>query len=163
MFKEKRFHKSVWLIMLITSVMLLAWCLLVLAFSRDTILEDLIKLAGSSLVKEDLDAAALGFMNMAMLKPLWEEVWFGIFGIYCALALRGHRQDAWLLSFFWGIVMISNAAIQGGYEIFILGWSYACMQTYFFLLIGIIPVVALLLTRKQYLQAAKLVNSVHEE
>lgn len=162
MSKEKGFHKYVWVIMLIFSVMLLAWCLLVLAFSRDTILEDLIKLAGSSLIKEDLDEAALGFMNMAMLKPLWEEVWIGIFGIYCALALKGHKQDGWMLSFFWGIMMVTNAVIQGGYEIFILGWSYACMQTYFFAVIGIIPVAALLLTRKKYL-ATKLVDSVHEK
>ena len=161
MAKEKGFHKYVWVIMLILSVMLLAWCLLVLAFSRDTILEDLIRLAGSTLVKEDLDEAALGFMNMAMLKPLWEEVWIGIFGIYCALALKGHKPDAWMLSFFWGIMMIANAVIQGGYEVLILGWSNACMQTYFFFLIGIIPVVALLLTRKKYLRTAKLVDSVH--
>jgi len=163
MSKEKGFHKYVWVIMLIFSFMLLAWCLLVLAFSRDTILEDLIKLAGSSLIKEDLDEAALGFMNMAMLKPLWEEVWFGIFGIYCALALKGYRQDAWMLSFFWGIMMITNAVIQGSYEIFILGWSYACMQTYFFFLIGVIPIVGLLLIRKKYWQAAKLADGVHEE
>jgi len=163
MSKENGFHKYVWVIMLIFSVMLLAWCLLVLAFSRDTILEDLIKLAGSSLIEEDLDEAALSFMNMAMLKPLWEEIWIGIFGIYCALALKEHKQDGWMLSFFWGIMMVTNAAIQGGYEIFILGWSYACMQTYFFVLIGIIPVAALLLTRKEYLQAAKLADSVHEE
>ena len=112
MFKEKRLHKYIWVIMMTLSVMLLAWCLLVLAFSRDTILEDLIKLAGSNLVKEDLDEAALGFMNMAMLKPLWEEVWIGIFGIYCAFALKQHKQDAWMLSFFWGIMMITNAVIQ---------------------------------------------------
>jgi hypothetical protein len=141
MTKENRFHKYVWGVMLVLSLMILAWCLLVLAFSRDTILEDLIRLAGSSLVKEDLDAAALGFLDMAMLKPLWEEVWIGIFGIYCALGLKQHKKDAWMLSFFWGIMMITNAVIQGGYEIFVLGWPYACMQTYFFLLIGIIPVV----------------------
>ena len=138
--------------MLIFSVMLLAWCLLVLAFSRDTILEDLIKLAGSSLTKEDLDEAALGLMNMAMLKPLWEEAWIGIFGIYCALALKGHRQDAWMLSFFWGIMMITNAVIQGIYEVVIINWSSACPQTYLFLVLGMVAVVSLLITRKNYIQ-----------
>ena len=150
MTKEKRSNHYVWIIMLILSLMLVAWCLLVLTFSRDTTLEDALRLAGSPLVKGDLDEAALGFLDMAMLKPLWEEIWIGIFGIYCALGLKKYKKDAWMLSFFWGIMMITNAVIQGGYEVFVLKWPYACIQTYFFFLLGVIPVVFLLITRRKF-------------
>jgi hypothetical protein len=130
--------------------MFLAWNLLVLSFSRDTTLEDALRLAGSSFVVEDIDEAGLGFLNMAMLKPLWEEIWIGIFGIYCALGLKKYKKDAWILSFFWGIMMITNAVIQGGYEVLVLKWPSACIQSYFFFLLGVIPVVSLLITRRKF-------------
>ena len=46
--------------------------------------------------------------------------------------------------------MITNAAIQGGYEIFVLGWSKVCLQTYIFLLLGVIALVSLLMTKKEF-------------
>jgi hypothetical protein len=57
---------------------------------------------------------------------------------------------AWTLGIFWGIMMITNTAIQGGYEIFILGWSKVCLQTYTFLLLGMIALVSLLIARKEF-------------
>jgi hypothetical protein len=150
MSKGKGFHKYVWVIMMVLPLMFLAWNLLVLSFSRDTTLEDALRLAGSSFVVEDIDEAGLGFLNMAMLKPLWEEIWIGIFGIYCALGLKQNKKHVWTLGLFWGIMMITNAAIQGGYEILILKWPYACPPSYFNLLLGTIAVASLLITRKKY-------------
>ena len=89
---------------------------------------------------------------MAMLKPLWEELWIGILGVYCALALRRKERHAWTLSLFWGIMLLTNAAIQGGYEVILLNWSNACLQTYLFLLLGAIAVASLLFTRKAYIR-----------
>jgi cell division protein FtsX len=89
-------------------------------------------------------------MNMTMLKPLWEGIWMGIFGLFFAFGLKKREKYAWTLSLFWGIMMITNAAIQGGYEIFILGWSKVCLQTYMFLMLGVIALVSLLITRKEF-------------
>ena len=81
---------------------------------------------------------------------MWEEVWIGPLGIYCALGLRGKKQHAWALTLFWGIMLITNAAVQGVYEVVILKWSNACLQTYLFLVLGSIAVGSLLVSRKEY-------------
>ena len=55
-----------------------------------------------------------------------------------------------MISVIWGVMLIANAAIQGGYEVIILKWSNACVQTYIFLILGIIAVVSLLFARRGY-------------
>ena len=111
------------------------------------ILEQGLKLAGSSLAISDIDKAARGYLNMAMLKPLWEEVWIGILGIACAIGIIRRQKHARMLGLLWGGMLITNAVIQGVYEVIILHWSNACLQTYLFLVLGIIAVTSLLITR----------------
>jgi hypothetical protein len=149
---ETKSKNYVWVIVMILSGLFLLWTVPLLLLSGGTaILEQGLKLAESSLVAADIEASALGYFNMAMLKPLWEELWIGIVGTYLALALRQGKSFAWGLSLFWGIMLITNAVIQGVYEVRVLNWSNACLQTYLFLLIGSITVVSLLITRKGYL------------
>jgi hypothetical protein len=149
MSEQKQFPKYPWVIMLILSVLFLLWTVPLLLLSGGTvIIEQGLKYAGSQFVVADIEPAALGYFNMSMLKPLWEELWIGILGIYLALALRQGKRFAWGLSLFWGIMLITNAAIQGIYEIVILNWSSACLQTYLFLSLGMIAVVSLLIARK---------------
>jgi hypothetical protein len=123
---------------------------LLLLSGGEAILVQGLTLAGSPLAVEELDEAAQGYLNMAMLKPLWEEIWIGIFGIFCALGLKQKKPWAWTLSLFWGIMLITNAVIQGVYEVAILNWSNACLQTYLFLLLGVIAVVTLSVTRRGF-------------
>ena len=145
-------HKSkVWIIMLILSVLFLLWTIPLLLLSGGQIIfEEGLKYAGSSFNIGDLDEGALGYINMSMLKPLWEEIWIGILGIYCALGLKQGKKHAWKLGLMWGIMLIINAAIQGVYEVVLLDWSSACLQTYLFLVLGIVAVTSLLITRKSY-------------
>ena len=147
MTQEKGFNKSVWLIMLVLSLLFIVWTLFVMSRGNE-ILPTALKLAGSSQAIEDIEKNALGFMNMSMLKPLWEEIWIGILGLFCAFGLKKKKGYARTLGIFWGVMLITNAAIQGGYEVFILKWSNACLQTYLFLVLGMIALVSLLLTRK---------------
>ena len=151
MTKEKGFNKNVWKIMVILSILFIVWTLFVIS-RGDEILPTAFKLAGSSQLTEDIEKSALDFMNMTMLKPLWEGIWMGIFGLFFAFGLKKKEKYAWTLSLFWGIMMITNAAIQGGYEIFILGWSKVCLQTYMFLILGVIALVSLLIARKEFSQ-----------
>jgi hypothetical protein len=137
--------------MMVLSILLLVWTVPLLLLSGGTaILEQGLNLAGSPLAVEELDESAQGYLNMAMLKPLWEEIWIGVLGIYCALGLRKKKKYAWILGLFWGIMLITNAVIQGVYEVAILNWSNACLQTYLFLLLGVIAVVSLLVTRREF-------------
>jgi len=151
MTNEKGFNKNVWKIMMILSIIFIVWTLFVIS-RGDEILPTAFKLAGSSQLTEDIEKSALGFMDMTMLKPLWEEIWIGIFGLFLAFGLKKKKKWAWTMGIFWGIMMITNAAIQGGYEVFILGWSKVCLQTYMFLLLGIIALTSLLITRKNFTQ-----------
>ncbi len=151
--KEKGFSKHVWIIMMILSCLFIIWTLFVISRGSE-ILPTAFKLAGSSQLTEDIEIRALKFMDMSMLKPLWEEIWIGIFGIFIAFGLKKNEKYAWILGIFWGIMMMVNAAIQGGYELLILGWSNVCLQTYVFLLLGVIALVSLIISRKGFLNEA---------
>ena len=149
MTKEQR--SNVWIIMMILSALFLLWTIpLLLLSGGQMIFEEGLKYAGSSFDIGVLDKGALGYINLSMLKPLWEEIWIGILGFYCALGLKQGKKYAWNLSFMWGIMLIINAAIQGVYEVVLLDWSSACLQTYLFLVLGIVSVTSLLITRKSY-------------
>ena len=150
MTKEKGFKARVWLIMMILSVLFIGWTVFALA-NGETILENGVKQwAGSSFEVGDVEERALGFMNMAMVKPLWEEIWIGIIGIFCALGLKQRKRFAWILGILWGAMMLTNGVIQGGYELIILNWSMACPPTYIFLVFGMIALVSLLVARKRF-------------
>ena len=143
--------KNVWLIMLILSCLWLAWTIFTIS-NGNTILENGIKMwAGSSFDLGNVEEKALGFMNMSMIKPLWEELWIGIFGIFFALKLKQMKKYAWTLGIIWSAMMLANGVIQGGYEMFILNWSMPCPQTYIFLVFGIIALVSLLVVKKDSL------------
>lgn len=145
---EKGSRKGVWVIMLVLSVVFIVWTLFVMTRGTE-ILPTAFKLAGSHQLTSDIEARALAFMNMTMVKPLWEEIWIGIFGLFIAFGLRSGKKYAWTLGIFWGIMMIVNAAFQGGYELFILGWSKVCLQTYMFLVLGSIALISLLVAGKR--------------
>ena len=148
---KKKYGSKVWIIMLVLSILLLMFTIpLLLLSGGQVIFEQGLKYAGSPLVVEELDEAALGYINLSMLKPLWEEIWIGILGIYCAFGLKHGKVHAWVLGIAWGIMLITNAVIQGVYEVFFLKWSTACMQTYLFLALGAIAVASLLFVRKGY-------------
>ena len=121
----------------------------------DSVLENGLKqFARSSFDLTELDDAAHGFLTMAMIKPLWEELWIGILGIFFALGLKQKMKYALKLSLVWSIMMLANGIVQGGYEMLILGWSAPCAQTYIFLILGIIALVSLLVARKGFMGSA---------
>ena len=153
--KEKGSKKRVWLIMMILSLLFTILTVLQIT-DGDTILEHALTIfTSSSLEVESLDEAARGFLNMAMVKPLWEEIWIGILGIFCALGLRKKIKYAWTLGILWGAMMLTNGLVQGGYELFILNWTTPCVQTYIFLVLGVVTLVSLIVARREFLSSDK--------
>ena len=146
--KEKRSNK-VWLIMLVLSIVFIAVTLFIMS-NGNNILPTAFEIAGSSQKTEDIEENALNFINMSMLKPLWEGIWMGIFGLLIAFGLKKKEKFAWTLGMVWGIMMITNAAIQGGYELLVLGWSNVCPQTFLFLILGLIAIPSLIIARKDF-------------
>jgi hypothetical protein len=149
MSKQKKFSQHVWKIMMGLSIIYIIWTLFILSQGAE-ILPTAFKLAGSPQLTKDIEKSALDFMNMSMLKPLWEGLWAGFFGLFIAFKLKAKKKYAWLLGVFWGMMMITNAVIQGGYEILILGWSKVCLQTYMFLFLGTVALGSLLITKKDF-------------
>lgn len=148
MTKEK--GNSVWWIMLVLSCLLIAFTIFAIS-SGDSVLKNGLKqFAGSSFDLANLDEAAYGFLTMAMMKPLWEEFWIGIIGIFVAIGLKRKMKYAWILGIVWGAMMLVNGIVQGGYEMFLLGWSGPCTQTYIFLVLGLVALVSLLVARKGF-------------
>ena len=146
---DKGLGRNVWKIMMALSIFFILWTIFMMS-RGDEILPTAFKLAGSSQSTDDIEKSALEFMNMTMLKPLWESIWIGIFGLFFAFGLKEKKRYAWTLGILWGIMLITNATIQGGYELLILRWSKVCLQTIMFLVPGIIALASLLIARKEF-------------
>jgi hypothetical protein len=146
---ERGFGAHVWKVITILSIFSIAWILFMMS-RGDEILPTAFKLAGSSQLTEDIEKGALDFMNMTMLKPLWENLWIGIFGLYFAFGMKRKQRYAWTLGVLWAVMLITNAAIQGGYELIVLGWSKVCLQTLMFLVPGLIALATLLIARRDF-------------
>ncbi len=149
MAKTNGFGKNVWIIMMVISVLFIMLSLFILLNGSHVLIRGF-ELARSPMLVNDIEGNALGFINMSMYKPLWEEIWLGIFGIVFAIGIKQKMRYAHTLGIIWGIMLVVNAIIQGGYELIILKWSNACLQTYIFLVLGLIPFISLLITRKAF-------------
>lgn len=137
-----------WKIMMALSIVFIVFSLFLIS-QGNNILSRAFELAGSTQATADIEKSALDFLNMSMLKPVWEGIWMGAFGLLVALGLKEKKKYAWTLGMLWGIMMLGNATIQGGYEMLILGWSSVCPQTYMFLFLGIVALTSLSVTRKE--------------
>jgi len=149
MAKEKGFKKNVWMVIMVLSIIYIILTLFIMSNGED-VLKTGLELAGSSQDTGDIEENALNFINMSMVKPLWEGIWMGIFGLLIAFGLKKKINYAWMLGIVWGIMWLTNAAIQGGYEILILGWSSVCVQTYLFLILGLISLPSLIIAREEF-------------
>ena len=149
MVKEKGFKKNVWMVIMVLSIIFIVLTLFIMS-NGENVLKTGLELAGSSQDTGDIEENALNFINMSMLKPLWEGIWMGIFGLLIAFGLKKKINFAWILGIVWGIMWLTNAAIQGGYEMLILGWSSVCVQTYLFLILGLIALPSLIIAREEF-------------
>ncbi len=149
MAKEKGFKKNVWIVIMILSIIFIIMTLFIMS-NGENVLKTGLEIAGSSQDTADIEEKALNFINMSMLKPLWEGLWMGIFGLLIAYGLKKKINFAWTLGIVWGIMWLINAAIQGGYEMLILGWPSVCVQTYLFLILGLIALPSLLIAREEF-------------
>ena len=155
MAKESRFSRNFWWVLIIISCLFLAFYVFAMSNPGSILETGLSEYAGSSFNLEELDEAGRGFLEMSMIKPLWEGLWVVVFGIFIALKLRQMKKYAWTLAAIWSVMILAYGVVQGGYEMVILGWSSPCFQTYLFLVFGIIPLVFLLVAKKGFLQRAE--------
>jgi len=152
MAQEGGFSRNVWWVVMIVSVLFLAFNVFAMSDPGAILETALSKYAGSSFDLGELDKVTRGFLDMSMIKPLWEGLWAVVFGIFIALKLKQMKRYAWTLGIMWSAIILAYAVIQGVYEMVILGWSGPCFQSYLFLVLGIIPLICLLVAKKGFPQ-----------
>ena len=93
---EKGREKYIWLIFATMSIIIFLSSVFFLAFPEITF-DISMEYPGSSLTWETLDEASKAGMYFLILRPFWDEILFGIFGLYCAWGLKKNARARALL------------------------------------------------------------------
>jgi hypothetical protein len=105
---------------------------------------------GSSLRWVDLDENSQIGMWFLILRPFWDEIIFGIFGLYCAWGLKKRESYAWNLGMVWGIMVLASGISLGLSEIFIGKWLSVCVVTYLYCITGLTALSSLFILKKEF-------------
>ena len=89
-------------------------------------------------------------MRFLIVRPFWDEILFGILGLFCAWGLKKRANFAWKLGVFWGVMMLVAGIAIGLSEIFIGEWPTVCMVTIVYSIIGVIALSCLFIVKKDY-------------
>ena len=152
---EKGREKYIWLIFTIMSIIIILSSVFFMAFPEITF-DISMEYPGSSLTWESLDEGSKAGMYFLILRPFWDEILFGIFGLYCAWGLKKRESYAWNLGVFWGVMMLAAGIALGLSELIIGKWLSVCVVTWLYCVIGAIALGYLLIIRKEFTRARKL-------
>ena len=145
---EKGREKYIWLIFAIMSILIILSSVFFMAFPEITF-DISMEYPGSSLTWESLDEASKAGMYFLILRPFWDEILFGIFGLFCAWGLKKRESYAWNLGVFWGVMMLVAGIALGLSELFIGKWTAVCMVTFLYSIIGVIALSCLFIVKKK--------------
>ena len=145
---EKGRGKYIWLIFSIMSILIMLSSVFFMAFPEITF-DISMEYPGSSLTWESLDEASKTGMYFLILRPFWDEILFGIFGLYCAWGLKKRESYAWNIGVFWGVMMLVAGIALGISELFIGKWSSVCIVTILYSIIGVIALSCLFIVKKK--------------
>jgi hypothetical protein len=146
---EKGLDKNIWLIFTIMSIIIILSSVFFMAFPEITF-DISMEYPGSSLTWESLDEGSKAGMYFLILRPFWDEILFGIFGLYCAWGLKKRESYAWNLGVFWGVMMLVAGITLGLSELFIGKWSTVCIVTILYSIIGVIALSGLFMVKKEF-------------
>jgi hypothetical protein len=144
---EKGREKYIWLIFAIMSIIIILSSVFFMAFPEITF-DISMEYPGSSLTWESLDEGSKAGMYFLIVRPFWDEILFGIFGLYCAWGLKKRESYAWNLGVFWGVMMLVAGIALGLSELFIGKWSTVCIVTIVYSIIGVIALSCLFVVKK---------------
>ena len=89
-------------------------------------------------------------MYFLIVRPFWDEILFGILGLFCAWGLKKRASYAWQLGVFWGVMMLVAGIAIGLSELYIGEWPTVCMVTIVYSIIGVIALSCLFIVRKDF-------------
>ena len=146
---DKGRAKYIWLVFVFMSILILLSSVFFMAFPEISF-DISMEYPGSSLRWENLDQNTQIGMRFLILRPFWDEILFGILGLYCAWGLKKRESFAWKLSVFWGIMMLVAGIALGLSELFIGKWPTVCLVTILYSIIGVIALSCLLSVKKEF-------------
>ena len=146
---EKGREKYIWLIFAIMSILIILSSIFFMAFPEITF-DISMEYPGSSLTWESLDEGSKAGMYFLILRPFWDEILFGFFGLYCAWGLKKRESYAWNLGVFWGVMMLVAGIALGLSELFIGKWTAVCLVTILYSIIGVIALSCLFIMKKEF-------------
>ena len=145
---EKGREKYIWLIFATMSIIIFLSSVFFLAFPEITF-DISMEYPGSSLTWESLDEGSKVGMYFLIARPFWDEILFGIFGLYCAWGLKKRESYAWKLGMVWGVMVLAAGIALGLSEIIIGKWLSVCVVTYLYCIIGVIALSCLYTMKKE--------------
>ena len=151
---DRMVGEYVWLIIAILSIIVIFFSVFFMILSK-MIFNVTMKRTGSSLTWESLDERGKVAMRFIIDRTNWDELWFGILGLFCAWGLQSNLSFAWELGVFWSVMLIVSGIIIALNEIVVLGWKTVCLQTIDFLVVGGIALVCLLAVKKEFTKTPK--------
>jgi len=146
---KKGREKYIWLIFAIMSILIILSSVFFMAFPEITF-DISMEYPGSSLTWESLDEASKTGMYFLILRPFWDEILFGIFGLYCAWGLKKRESYAWNLGVFWGVMMLVAGIALSLSELYIGKWPTVCIVTILYSIIGVIALSCLFIVKKEF-------------
>ena len=157
MVEERGRTRCVWPVIVILAVVIIGFSFIFMA-AVDLVLDVLLENAGLSWTLESLDEGAVATLRFMTVRPVLNEIWFGIFGLFCAWGIKRKVRFAWKFGLLWGLMLIVIGIINAVYELFILGWSETCLQAPEFIIVGVIALGCLLLVEKEFVQTSDRVH-----
>ena len=146
---EKGLSKSIWIIVVILSlvgILVSVFFMVISDITFDVTMEN----TGSSLTWESLDEVDKVAIRFLVARPFWDEILFGIWGLFCAWGLKKRESFAWKCGVFWSLMLIASGIIISFNEIVVSGWAMVCMLPISLLVVGFIALVCLLRVKKGF-------------
>ena len=141
--------KYIWLVIATMSIIIIFIAVFFMAFPEITF-DISMEYPGSSLTWESLDERSKVGMHFLIVRPFWDEILFGILGLYCAWGLKKRVSFAWNLGVFWGVMMLVAGIALGLSELYIGNWPTVCIVTIVYSIIGVITLSCLFIVKKEF-------------
>ena len=146
---EKGRSNYTWIIIAAMSIVIILISFFFMVFP-DITFDISMEYPGSSLTWDSLDHESKVGMRFLIVRPFWDEILFGILGLYCAWELKKRESFAWKLGVLWGVMMLIAGIALGLSELFIGKWPTVCLVTIVYTIIGVIALSCLLIVKKEF-------------
>ncbi len=147
--KDNGLVKYFWFIFAFLSILILLSSIFFMVFPEITF-DISMEYPGSNLRWANLDESSQIGMRFLILRPFWDEIIFGILGLFCAWNLKKRNRLAWNLGVVWGIMILAAGIALGLSELLIGKWLSICVVTGLYCIIGVIALSCLFVVKKEF-------------